>query len=135
MIADSGYGSEENYEYLEAQGVGAYVKYSNFHLEQKRSFKKDAFRVENFPYNEEHGNRCIRVSFRLNELRQAAAQKLLSEEGLKLRSQRTTEPESVFGRIKNNWSFRRFMLRGLDKVRTEWGLLSIAHHLAKLATT
>jgi len=185
VIADSGYGSEENYEYLEAQGVGAYVKYSNFHLEQKRSFKKDAFRVENFPYDEEHdeficpagqrlkfvrtgrhttengyrterrfyeckdcegcplkarctrsqGNRCIRVSFRLNELKQAAAQKLLSEEGLKLRSQRTTEPESVFGRIKNNWSFRRFMLRGLDKVRTEWGLLSIAHNLAKLATT
>jgi len=35
--------------------------------------------------------------------------------------------------LKQNWGFRRFMLRGLDKVKTEWGILCIAHNLAKIA--
>ncbi|MHB8113349.1 MAG: transposase [Bellilinea sp.] len=28
---------------------------------------------------------------------------------------------------------RRFHLRGLEKVKTEWGLVSIAHNLRKIA--
>jgi hypothetical protein len=41
--------------------------------------------------------------------------------------------ESVFGRLKYNWGFRRFLLRGKEKVNIEWGILSIAHNIAKLA--
>jgi len=41
--------------------------------------------------------------------------------------------EGVFGIIKNNKNFRRFMLRGSDKVEIEAGLLALAHYLAKLA--
>jgi len=37
--------------------------------------------------------------------------------------------EGVFGHIKHNRNFRRFMLRGLLKVRTELGLLSLAHNI------
>jgi hypothetical protein len=40
------------------------------------------------------------------------------------------EVESVFGRLKHNWGFRRFRLRGLEKVPIEWGLLCMAHNLA-----
>jgi hypothetical protein len=50
-----------------------------------------------------------------------------------LRSKRLVEAESVFARLKHNWGFRRFLLRGKQKVEVEWGLLSIAHNLAKLA--
>ncbi|MBC8509645.1 MAG: transposase, partial [Chloroflexi bacterium] len=39
----------------------------------------------------------------------------------------------VFGHIKYNRNFSRFMLRGLQKVRTELGLLSLAHNFIKLA--
>jgi hypothetical protein len=39
----------------------------------------------------------------------------------------------VFGNIKNNKDFRKFMLRGLEKVEIEAGLLALAHNLAKLA--
>jgi hypothetical protein len=35
--------------------------------------------------------------------------------------------------IKSNWGFQRFLLRGLEKVTIEWGLLSIAHNMAKMA--
>ncbi|MGG1637484.1 transposase [Paenibacillus sp. FSL K6-3182] len=43
------------------------------------------------------------------------------------------EHESVFGQIKNNPGFRRFLLRGLPKVSLEVGWLSLAHNLMKHA--
>jgi hypothetical protein len=52
-VADSGYGSEENYRFMEENGIQAYVKYNYFHMEQKRSFKQDPRRVENLHYNAE----------------------------------------------------------------------------------
>ena len=36
IITDSGYGSEENYEYLEENHLGSYVKYNKFHWEKKK---------------------------------------------------------------------------------------------------
>ena len=51
ICADSGYGSEENYAFMETSGMDAYVKYNYFHKEQKRAFKNDIFRVENLYYN------------------------------------------------------------------------------------
>jgi transposase len=79
------------------------------------------------------GNRQIRVSFRLRRFREQACSNLLSEQGRALRIQRNVEVESVFGHIKHNRHFRRFSLRGLEKVNTEWGLLCIAHNMQKLA--
>lgn len=79
------------------------------------------------------GNRRIQVSFELRRYRQQARDNLLSEPGLALRQLRSIEPETVFGDIKHNMGFRRFMLRGLKKVEIEWGLLCMAHNLRKLA--
>lgn len=45
--------------------------------------------------------------------------------------QRMYELESVFGQIKNNRGFRRFLLRCLQKVSLEVGWLSLAHNLTK----
>jgi len=182
VVADAGYGSEENYAYLDGQGIEAYIKYNTFHLEQKKR-EKDRFRAANFPYDEANdeficpaekrltyrwtepyqtengfqtelrvfeckdcrgcelkahctravGNRRIQVSFRGRELRDRAGRNLLSEQGMTLRSRRPVEAESVFARLKHNWGFRRFLLRGKEKVEVEWGLLCIAHNLAKMA--
>ena len=52
-VADSGYGSEENYRFMEENSVEAYVKYNYFHKEQKRPFRNDPFRIENLHYNAE----------------------------------------------------------------------------------
>ena len=41
--------------------------------------------------------------------------------------------EPVFGHIKEARGFRRFLLRGLEKVQVEWALLCTAHNLLKLA--
>jgi hypothetical protein len=79
------------------------------------------------------GNRKIRISFRLLEYRKQARANLTSEEGIQLRAARSTEVETVFGHLKHNMGFRRFHLRGLRKVETEWGLVSIAHNMRKMA--
>ena len=51
IVADSGYGSEENYEYMFRNGMTPYVKYNMFHVEQRRSYRNDPFRVSNLFYN------------------------------------------------------------------------------------
>jgi hypothetical protein len=43
------------------------------------------------------------------------------------------DPESVFGQLKNNRGFRRFLLRGMSKVTLEVGWLSLAHNPLKQA--
>ena len=188
VVSDAGYGSEENYAYLEQHGIENYLKYNTFYQETHRYrdpaiLRKHQFRAENFGYDAENdqficpggkrlhfkdtsrhktdngyeserrnyecydcegcplkvqcsqakGNRKIRISLRLLEYRRRARENLTSAEGQRLRSARSTEVETVFGHLKHNMGFRRFHLRGLEKVKTEWGILSIAHNMQKLA--
>lgn len=184
LIADAGYGSEENYDYLRKRNITAYVKYNTFHYEQKRRYKKKKpYRAENFThmpekdqyicpqgkilsyqftrkYTSENGyvssrrvyechhcqgcpvkaectkskyNRRIYIGAELQEMKKSAHNLLLSPRGLEMRSRRPIEVEAVFGRLKQNWGFRRFLLRGLEKVRIEWGILCMAHNISKVA--
>jgi transposase len=188
VVADAGYGSEENYAYLEQHQLGNFVKYNTFYQDTHRYRKpevlrKHQFRAENFEYDPEQdeficparqrlrfqyasryttdngyvtkrrnyecdqcnqcpfkpqctkakGNRSIRISFRLLAYRRQARANLTTEQGQRLRAKRSVEVETVFGCIKQNMGFRRFHLRGLDNVKTEWGLVSIAHNMRKLA--
>ncbi|MCK9860107.1 transposase [Paenibacillus sp. ATY16] len=79
------------------------------------------------------GDREIKVSKEYLRLKQQAREQLKSENGHALSVRRMHEPESVFGQIKNNRGFRRFLLRGLPKVSLEVGWLSLAHNLLKKA--
>lgn len=184
LIADAGYGSEENYAYLQEKKITAYVKYNTFHEEQKRRYrKKNPYRQEHFRYlpEEDHYlcpegkkltyqfaktvtssngyqsqrrvyecedcadcpvkeactrskyNRRLYIGEDLMAMRKTASKLLKSPEGVKLRSQRPIEVESVYGRLKHNWGVRRFLLRGKEKVKVEWGLLCMAHNMAKVA--
>jgi transposase len=188
VITDAGYGSEENYAYVEEHKLGNYLKYNNFyqdthHFRKPELLRKRQFRAENFTYDRDQdeficpakqrlqfqfvsrytsdngyvtdrrlyechtcsqcplkpectkakGNRKVRISFRLLDYHRQARGNLTSETGQRLRARRSTEVEPVFGIIKQNMGFRRFHLRGLEKVKTEWGLVSIAHNMKKLA--
>lgn len=50
---DAGFGSEENYEYLEEKGIEAYLKYPGYYQEQTQKRKDDAFHSSNLYYNKE----------------------------------------------------------------------------------
>lgn len=52
IVADSGYGSEENYRFMEESGMEAYVKYNRFHIEQRPRFKPNPFHADSLHYNE-----------------------------------------------------------------------------------
>jgi len=51
-VADSGYGSEENYEFMEGNEIEPFVKYNYFHKEGKKAFRNNAFLAQNLYYNE-----------------------------------------------------------------------------------
>jgi transposase len=184
IVADAGYGSEENYQYLEKNGVEAFVKYNYFHVEQSKKWKSDIFKPDNLKYDadndlytcptgqrmsfireetkktdngfkqtrriyqaqnckgcslrsqchKQNGNRIIGINHNLNHYKAIIRERLNSERGKKYRSQRPVDVEAVFGIIKGNRNYRKFLLRGLEKVEIEVGLLSLAHNLGKIAS-
>ena len=52
-VADSGYGSEENYRFMEDAGIAAYVKYNWFHREQHKRYEPGPFSPQSLYYNAE----------------------------------------------------------------------------------
>ena len=58
--------------------------------------------------------------------------KLQTKEGKKRYALRKQTPEPVFGIIKSVIGFRQFMLRGLDKVRGEWSLVTMAWNMKRM---
>lgn len=183
VVADSGYGSEQNYDYMETKGIDNFVKFNYFHKEQKKSFKNNPFLPDNLFYNPQgnfyvcpmgqrmefvginhrisergyhsevsyyqaircegcplrgschkaQGNRRIEVNYNLQRHKEIARANLTSERGLMHRSRRPIEPEAVFGQIKSNRRFNRFRLKGLEGVAVEFGLISIALNISKMA--
>ena len=183
ICADAGYGSEENYDYLEEGNINNYVKYNYFHKEQSKKWKEDPFKSQNLFYNEEQdkvycpmgqpmdriedrksktfssytqtyaryqaknchgcplrgpchkskGNRIVELNHNLRRHKRLVRENLTSEQGLKHRSKRPWDVEATFGALKHNKGFRRFMMKGLNKVEIEAGLLALAHNLAKKA--
>jgi transposase len=63
---------------------------------------------------------------------EAMAHRLQTPEGRKLYALRKHTPEPVFGIIKSVLGFRQFLLRGLDKVKGEWTLVTMAWNLKRM---
>ena len=184
VVADAGYGSEQNLAFLEQESVEAFVKHNYFDKDRKKSrTDKKPFTPGKLYYNKEEdyyvcpmgqhmhkiregrqqtdngynrtistyravncagcplrgvchkaeGNRTIQVSHEGNRLKQQATERLLTERGVAYRKKRCWDVEPVFANLKQNKGFRRFMLRGKEKVAIEAGLLAIAHNLRKKA--
>ena len=53
IVADAGYGSEQNYNYMLENGMVPYVKYNYFHKEQKRKCKNNPYLQQNLIYDKE----------------------------------------------------------------------------------
>src|SRR5919197_5933837 len=60
------------------------------------------------------------------------AMKVRSEPGRALYARRKVIVEPVFGQIKAGRGFRRFLLRGLKKIRGEWSMVCLGHNLLKI---
>ena len=63
---------------------------------------------------------------------EAMAHRLRTPEGKQLYALRKQIPEPVFGIIKSVMGFRQFLLRGLDCVRGEWSLVTMAWNIKRM---
>ena len=63
---------------------------------------------------------------------EAMAHRLRTPEGKKLYALRKQTPEPVFGIIKSVMGFRQFSLRGIEKVRGEWSLVTMAWNIKRM---
>ena len=63
---------------------------------------------------------------------EAMAHRLKTPGGRALYALRKQIPEPVFGIIKSALGFRQFLLRGLDNVRGEWNLVTMAYNMKRL---
>jgi hypothetical protein len=63
---------------------------------------------------------------------QSMAHRLKTPEGKQLYALRKQVPEPVFGIIKSVLGFRQFLLRGLDRVRGEWSLVTMAWNMKRM---
>ncbi len=71
--------------------------------------------------------------YEIDDIRTAQRKKLLSRAGKKRYLKRQTTVEPVFAHIKQVMQFKEFLLRGLEKARTEFSLICICHNIKKLA--
>ena len=67
-VADSGYGSEGNYRYMEESGIDAYVKYNWFHREQRMHYEPNPFSSHALYYNAEGDYYICPMGQRMNRI-------------------------------------------------------------------
>ena len=84
------------------------------------------------PDRHPHGRDAAAGRSRQGPFSDAMRTKLQTAAGRAVYARRKTIPEPVFGQIKQGRGFRRFWLRGVGKVRGEWGLICLTHNLLKL---
>lgn len=117
------------------ENIGSHKEQSKSGYEQHNS-KYQAQNCEGCPVrgicHKQKGNRIVEVNHRLRDLKAQAAERLRSEEGIRKRKKRCHDVEPIFANWKQNKHFRRFHLRGKDKVAIEIGLIALAHNLQKL---
>ena len=76
--------------------------------------------------------RKIQVSQNFNEYRKKSLANITSDEGILLRMNRSIQVEGVFGVLKQDYGFRRFLTRGKKKIETQFFLLAFAFNIQKL---
>ena len=113
LSADSGYWSEDNADLCAELGVDAHIATGRL----------------------KHGERPPPVRGRPPrnlDAKGKMSRKLRTKAGRAVYAKRKGIVEPVFGQCKEGRGFRRFLLRGLDKVRGEWSLICTGHNLLKL---
>lgn len=68
----------------------------------------------------------VQINHKLAAYQQIATALITSPEGKEIRVNRSIQAEGAFAQIKNNWSFRRFLRKGMNGIYTEWALICMA---------
>jgi transposase len=119
ILADNGYCSEKNLEYLE----------STDQPEQRM----EGYIATGKQKHGEHRNPCKpgplpKGATRVDRMKR----KLQTKVGKAVYAARKSVVEPVFGHIKQARGFRQFLLRGLKKIGGEWALVCMTHNILRV---
>ena len=113
VSADAGYCSAANLRTLSRRRIKGYIATAR----QKHGSKSATAKRSAKP-----GSLLARMTTRLRRAGHRSRYRL-----------RKQVVEPVYGQIKEARGFRRFLLRGIEKVKAEWAMICTAHNLRKLA--
>ncbi len=113
FLGDAGYWDEAHVSFCEERDVDAYIATGR----RKHGESPPAVKGR-IPKNLDAKGRMRR--------------KVATKKGKKAYSRRKAIIEPVFGQIKEARGFRRFLLRGIEKVDSEWALICAGHNLLKI---
>jgi phage gp37-like protein len=114
VLADSGYCSEENLRQAAKKKVDLYVATGKQNHHQ--------------PTPSSPRGRIPKSATLVERMKR----KLGTKPGRAIYARRKTIVDPVFGQIKQAQGFRQFLLRGVEKVRSEWALVCTTHNVLKL---
>jgi hypothetical protein len=118
LLADSGYFSEANVETCAAAGIEPLIPQG-----RQTHYPPLSERFANVPPAPDNPTPLETMVHRLK-----------TPEGKNLYALRKQTPEPVFGIIKSVMGFRQFSMRGLEKVRGEWSLVTMAWNIKRMFT-
>ena len=132
-VADAGYGSQENYQFIEENKATAYVKYNRFYSEQRANYQPDPFRPQAFTYDKE-GNFCTcpnghrmeyigskEVKTKNGYITHKACFQSVSCEGCPLRKQCIKGEEKGNKIIERNFQLEKYREQAFDLLTSEIG--------------
>ena len=157
VVADAGYESFSNYEYLKINNYVSYIKPIYYEKSKTRKYKKDLNRVENLEYNEEENRlfrkdgleleflyygkdkktiyfrnpeteKKVRYNYEFRKLSKESKDNIESEFGKQLRMNRSIQVEGAFAVIKEDMKLRKLKVRGKNSVKREIALFCIAYN-------
>jgi len=116
LLADSGYFSQANVEACAAANIEPLIPQG-----RQTHYPPLCERFANLPPAPENPTPL-----------ETMARRLKTPEGKKLYALRKQTPEPVFGIIKSVMGFRQFSMHGLEKVRGEWSLVTMAWNIKRM---
>lgn len=157
VVADAGYESLSNYEYLKINNYVSFIKPIYYEKSKTRKYKKDLNRVENLEYNEEENRlfrkdgleleflyygkdkktiyfrnpeteKKVRYNYEFRKLSKESKDNIESEFGKQLRMNRSIQVEGAFAVIKEDMKLRKLKVRGKNSVKREIALFCIAYN-------
>ena len=156
-VADAGYGGLVNYRYLKLNGMELFQKYNMYHKDtnDKKRMNDPYFSLNLIKDGDDYitieGERLTflhetkfkskiyllpngkkkEINDELIEYKKEVIKNLDTEEGIKLRTQRSIQVEGAFGVIKDVFKARRFRRIGIENVKLEFFLTAIGYNLSK----
>lgn len=115
--------------------ASGYLRTSTYYLCEDCSgcpYKKKCIKGNHCSTPFEERNKRIEVSRAFVEKRAECLERITSEEGIKLRMNRSIQAEGSFSETKDGMGFRRYLSAGIRNVTMESVIIALAHNINKL---